>query len=181
LRYEHSVVIIAFWSHARRLWLSFGSLGGFTIMSFFKFTADRIVKRLRWVMVGVIIFDKLNTLFGQPATYWQHPETAEEMNHGVYHFLSGGFPTYLFYSVVSIIVLFLFVSIIPRKIALIVIFVAILNHYLGASTWLCYHWHFGAGGPLIYSIILSVILVWLIFPTPQKASPEKTLSNEPAA
>lgn len=41
---------------------------------------DKVIKRLRWVMVCVIFFDFANTLLGQPGTYWQHPETVNEHN-----------------------------------------------------------------------------------------------------
>jgi hypothetical protein len=150
-------------------------------MRFFKLTTDRIVKRLRWVMVGTILFDDFITILGQPNTYWQHPEAAVEINQGIYHSLSRGLPFYLFYSLVIVLFAFLFVSILPRRIALIAIFTAILNHYFGASTWLCYHWNFGPGGAFIYGIILSVILVLWVFSTASKASPEKPLSHEPDA
>jgi hypothetical protein len=136
-------------------------------MAFLKFTTDKSVKRLRWVMVGATLFDSINTLLGQPATYWQHPNTADEINQGWHYSLSHGLPFYLVDSFVIITLLFLIVSLIPKKVALIVMFTAILNHFFGASFWLCYHWNFGVGGPLIYSIILSMVLVLWVFPTSQ--------------
>jgi len=48
------------------------------IMSLIKFTTDQTVRRLRWVMGGALLFDTLNTLLGQPSTYWQHPAAANE-------------------------------------------------------------------------------------------------------
>jgi hypothetical protein len=146
-------------------------------MAFLKFTTDRAAKRLRWVMVGATIFDKFNTLLGQPATYWQHPNTADEINQSWHYSLSHGLPFYLLDSFGIIVMLFLIVSLIPKKIALIVMLTAILNHFFGASFWLCYHWNFGVGGPLIYGIMLSVVLVLWVFPI----NPEKHLSNEPDA
>ncbi|HXA45659.1 MAG TPA: hypothetical protein VNZ25_09145 [Candidatus Angelobacter sp.] len=146
-------------------------------MAFLKFTADRTVKRLRWVMVGTTLFDQFNTLLGQAANYWQHPNTADEINQSWHYSLSHGLPFYLLDSFVIIVALFLIASLIPKKIALIVMFTAILNHFFGASFWLCYHWNFGVGGPLIYSFILSVVLVLWVFST----NPEKHLCNEPDA
>jgi hypothetical protein len=108
-------------------------------MAFLKFTTDRAAKRLRWVMVGATIFDKFNTLLGQPATYWQHPNTADEINQSWHYSLSHGLPFYLLDSFGIIVMLFLIVSLIPKKIALIVMLTAILNHFFGASFWLCYH------------------------------------------
>ncbi len=47
-------------------------------MSRIKFTTDQTIRRLRWVMAGVLLFDTVNTLLGQSSTYWQHPGTADE-------------------------------------------------------------------------------------------------------
>src|SRR5580658_5927655 len=128
-------------------------------MTFFKPTADRIVRRLRWVMVGAMLFDKLNTLLGQPSSYWQHPATANEGDTFFHFFLSRGLPVYLLFSLVYILVIFFLVSVVPRRIGLVVVFAFILGHFLGASTWLAYHWHFGVTGPIVYGIILSVFIV----------------------
>jgi hypothetical protein len=139
-------------------------------MAFLKFTTDRTVKRLRWVMVGALLFDYFITILGQPNTYWQHPEAAVEINQGIYHSLSRGWPFYCFESLIIIVLMFLIVSILPRRTALFAIFTIILNHFFGASTWLCYHWHFGVGGLLVYGVILSAILVLWVPPMPSKAT-----------
>ena len=139
-------------------------------MAFLKFTTDRTVKRLRWVMVGANLFDTVSTLLGQPSTYWTHPETADELSRAWHHSLSQGWPSYCLDSLIVIVLLFLIVSAIPRRIALFTIFVYTLGHFFGASWWLCYHWQFGTGGIVIYSIILSAILVPLGFPKPPKPS-----------
>ena len=146
-----------------------------------KFTTDKNVRQLRWVMVGAMLFDKSNTLLGQPSAYWSHPYAANEGNSFFRLFLSHGWPTYLLFSVLYISVIFLLVSIIPRRLALVSIFTFILGHYFGASTWLSYRWHFGITGPIIYGIILGFAFVLLAFPTPATNSTEKILSDEPAA
>ena len=65
---------------------------------------DSIVKRLRWVMAGVILFSILNTLAGQPRSFWRDPETAirgdglsahHPTNHTFEFFLSRGRQPYL--------------------------------------------------------------------------------------
>ena len=150
-------------------------------MRFFKFTTDKITKRLRWVMVATYLFDNFVTILGQPNIYWQHPKDAVEMNQGIYHSLSRGLPFFIFYELVLMFLAFAFVSIIPRKVALIIILIVILNHYFGASTWLCYHWGFGNGAAFIYGIILSTMIVLLVFPTPNKTSSEKSSPNKPDA
>ncbi|MGA2028580.1 MAG: hypothetical protein ABSG87_00690 [Verrucomicrobiota bacterium] len=146
-------------------------------MLFPKFTTDRTVKCLRWVMVGAILLDNSSTLIGQPSTYWQHPETANEINPFWYHSLSKGWQIYCLDSLISIVLQFLIVSIIPRRIALFAIFYIILGHFCGASWWLCYHWNFGTRAIFIYSIIFSGVLVLLIFPKLSKA-PDALLPRE---
>jgi hypothetical protein len=148
-------------------WLSFGLLGAFSkFMAFFKSNADKTVKRLRWVMVGAMLFDKLNTLLGQPSAYWQHPDAANEGDTFFRFFLSRGLPVYLLFSLVYIVAIFLLVSVVPRRCGLVIIFAFIFGHFLGASTWLAYYWHFGVVGPIIYGIVLSVLIVFLAFPEP---------------
>jgi hypothetical protein len=137
-------------------------------MAFLKPTADKTVKRLRWVMVGTMLFDKMNTLFGQPSAYWKNPATANEGDAFFRFFLSRGISVYLLFSLVYITVTFLVVSVVPRRPGLILIFSFILGHFLGASTWLAYRWHFGIIGPILFGIILSVLIVLLAFPKPPK-------------
>jgi hypothetical protein len=45
-------------------------------MSIIKLTEDKIIKQLRWVMIGTMLFSMANTLVGQSAIFWHHPETA---------------------------------------------------------------------------------------------------------
>src|SRR6516162_2369225 len=132
-------------------------------MAFFKPTADKAIKRLRWVMVGAMLFDKMNTLLGQPSSYWQSPTTADEGDAFFHFFLSRGLPVYLLFSLVYVVVIFLLVSVLPRTPSLIITFTFILCHFLGASTWLAYRWHLGIAGPIIYGIILSVLIVLSAF------------------
>jgi hypothetical protein len=132
--------------------------------SSFKLTNDKVVQRLRWVMVGVMLFDTLNTILGQPASYWQHPATAEEGDPFFYFFLSHGLFVYLLFSLVYFVSIFLIVSVIPRRTGLMVIFAFILGHFLGAASWPAYRWHFGVLGLIIYGILLSVLIVLAAFP-----------------
>jgi hypothetical protein len=138
-------------------------------MPFFKFTNDKIVKRLRWVMVCVILFDNINTLLGQPSEYWQHPEIANEGNHLTHIFIARGYMSFCLYTLAYVAVAFLLASTLPRKSGLIVILGFIFGHYYGGSTWLAYRWHLGTAGTVIYGIILAAILVLLAFPSPSKS------------
>ena len=137
-------------------------------MSFCKFTTDKIVRRLRWVMLGVILFDNLNTLIGQPDSYWQHPETVQEGNHLTHWFISRGPACFCLYELAYMAAIFILVSIVPRCAALIIIFAFIFGHYYGASTWLAHRWQLGTTGTVIYGIILAAIIVRTAFPPPDK-------------
>lgn len=143
-------------------------------MPFFKFTTDKIVRRLRWVMLGVILFDNINTLAGQPGIYWQHPETVQEGNHLTHFFISRGWMFFCLYEVAYMAGIFLLASIVPRPLALVVMFAFIFGHYYGASTWLADRWHLGTQGTVIYGIILAAIVVWVAFPPPGKTKTESS-------
>ena len=43
-------------------------------------STDLSIKRLRWIMLGAMLFDLLITLAGQPVTYWVDPTAAVEGN-----------------------------------------------------------------------------------------------------
>jgi hypothetical protein len=142
-------------------------------MPFFKFTTNKVVKRLRWFMMGVILFDNINTLFGQSATYWQHPETAQEGNRLTHFFISRGWLSFCLYELADMAVAFLLASLAPRRLALVVILAFIFGHYYGASTWLADRWHLGTQGTVIYAIMLAVIFVLFAFPPKAESDPRK--------
>lgn len=139
-------------------------------MPFIKFTTDRIVKRLRWLMVCVILSDSIITLLGQPGTYWQSPQTAHEDNPFFQQYLIRGYVPFCVSWLVYATFAFLVVSILPRRAALAGIFAYIFAHFYGATTWLMFHWKFGGTGFIIYSIVLGVAIVLLAFPAPSVES-----------
>jgi hypothetical protein len=140
-------------------------------MGFFNFTTDKVVRRLRWLMIAVMFFDMVNTLLFQPKAYWRHPEHALEQNKFFFIFLSRGLAVYLPMSLVYAAAVFWFVSVIPKRLALCVITSFILGHYYGACTWLDGYWRFGITGPVIYGVVLGVIFVLLAFPASQQTRP----------
>ena len=140
-----------------------------------KFTTDRIVRRLRWIMMAVILFDMINTLLGQPGSYWHHPFNVDEGNHLSRFFMTRGYLVFCIYDLAYLTVAFLMASMLPRRVALIVIFAFILGHYFGASTWLNNRWNFGTHGVVIYGIILAMILVRAAFPEESEPSAEGNL------
>ena len=142
-------------------------------MSLVKFTNDPIVKRFRRVMIGVMIFSAVVTLFGQPDSFWRQAETAiradglsidNKTNHTFEFFIGRGWQVYLIANMVYLLGAFLLVSVLPRVAAITVIFSVIFGHYFGASNWLAIRWHLGVQGPLIYSLVLGPVIVFSAFP-----------------
>jgi hypothetical protein len=143
------------------------------LMPLIKFTDEQITRRLRWVMIGVMLFSIVNTLAGQPESFWLHPETAirgdglsiyNETNHTFDFFLGLGWQAYLIASLVYLSGAFLLVSVLPKRAALITIFSFILGHYFGATNWLAVRWHLGINAPSIYGVVLVTIIVFSAFP-----------------
>ncbi len=118
-------------------------------------------------MVAAMSLDMINTLLGQPASYWQHPETVHEGNSFSRLLLLHGWYTYLLFDLVFFSGLLWIVLIIPRKWALICIFYFIFVNFIGASNWFFYQWRMGMETPVAYGILLIVIIVMLAL-TPNK-------------
>ncbi len=135
----------------------------------------KIVKRIRWLMIGAMIFDMLNTILGQPASYWHNPETANEGFPLSHFFIVQGLPIYLLYNLVLFPLYFILVSSLSARMALVLVTGLILSYYFGASTWINNSWHVSAEGPIIYGIILALVFVLLVFPGAEK----KLISHPP--
>ncbi len=142
---------------------------------------DKIIKQLFWVMIGAMVCDTINTLLGQPASYWLHPETVHEANQISRYFLTQGWYAFIFRDLIYFFGIFWLVLILPRRWALICIFYFMLTGFIGASNWFFYQWRMGMETPVIFGIVLSVIIVLLAFPASDKTSTQDLLSNEPAA
>jgi len=127
------------------------------------------IKRLRWIMVGVILVDAINTLLGQPRSYWTRPITADEITPLVHYFAVRGYAVFIGYWLVYAAAAFFIVTLLPRRLALIGVFIFIFPHYHGATTWWVYHWHYGSRAATIYGIILSIILVLAAFPSAKQS------------
>jgi hypothetical protein len=142
------------------------------------FTDDRIAKRLRWVMLGVMLFSMTATLSGQSQEFWTHPDRAirfdglsiyNATNHKFEFFLSYGWEAYVFACFAYFAVAFVFVSVLPRRPALIAIFSFILSHFYGGSNWLAVRWHFGVLGLTLYGLVLAIFVTLAAFPVSKNA------------
>jgi hypothetical protein len=143
--------------------------------------SDRILRRLLWVMVGVILLDMFNTLLGQPTSYWLHPETLNESNMIARFFMTRGWYAYLFMNLIYISVAFLLGSMLPRMWALICVFCFILVGFIGGSNWFFFHWRMGMEAPVIYGILLSAIIVWASFSECEETDTAPSVALDAAA
>lgn len=155
-------------------------LGAIVAFSAFPLPEVAIIKRLRWVAVGAIFLDDINTLIGQPASYWQHPGTVHEGNPLSYFFLSRGYIYFCLYQLVYMAAMFLLISALPKKPALACIFAFTLAGFIGASCWFFYEWRMGMEAPVIFGVILSVAIVWSAFSGNKKISGAFNATLEPA-
>ena len=143
------------------------------------FTHDPIVKRLRWVVLAAMLFSVINTLAGQPESYWHHPETAirgdgmsiaNPTNPTFDFFLGHGWLAYLGASVAYLAAVFFLVSILPRMVALIAAFAVLFGHFFGAANWLIVRWHLGMPAFALYGALLGAALAAAAFPEVGKAA-----------
>jgi hypothetical protein len=122
-------------------------------------TGLQIIKRLRWVIIGVMLIDPIVTLIGEPSSYWLHPQTVHEGNSFWRWFMMRGWSTYVLADLVYCVAAFWLASKLPRFFAALTIFAFTLGHFLGASNWFFYDWRLGMATPVLYGILLSGILV----------------------
>ena len=118
-------------------------------------------------MIAVIAFDFGITMFGQPASYWHNPLTADEGNPVFRWFMFRGVYCYLAFILAYLFGAFALVTLLPTQAAIITGLVFLLSHYFAASTWLSFHFHLGMVGPILYALVLSVALI-LILQQPNK-------------
>jgi hypothetical protein len=142
------------------------------------FTDDVIVKRLRWLMLGVMLFSMIVTLAGQPPEFWSHPESAirfdglsiyDHTNHKFEFFLGHGWEAYVLACAVYFAAVFVLVSVLPKRPALIAIFSFIFAHFYGGSNWLAVRWHTGVLGPNLYLFVPAVLVPLAAFPVAENA------------
>ena len=144
-------------------------------------SADQVIRRVRWVMLGVMLLDMSVTLIGQPSSYWHHPETVREGNSIWHWFMVRGWLDYVLADSVFSLIRFMLVSVLPRIYALFLLFIVILGHFIGVSNWLFYDWRLGIEAPVIYGVGLGSLIVFLSFRRRQKPGQARDKSLEPAA
>jgi hypothetical protein len=145
------------------------------MMSRINFSGDPVMKKLRAVMMGAMLFSVFLTLAGQPASFWANPETAmrgdglgvhNAVNHTLEFLLSDGWQPFLCACLVYLALALVAVSILPRKPALITSLSIIFGHYFATANWLAVGWHLGFNGVAVYGIVLGTAIAWAVSPIP---------------
>lgn len=120
---------------------------------------DLMVRRLRWLMIGVMMMDALLTLIGQPTSYWLHPETVYEGNPFWHWVMQHGWYAYVAVDLIYCAGAFLLASSLPRFFSWICLFLFIFSHFVGGSNWLFYVWRLGMEAPVFYGIVIATLMV----------------------
>jgi hypothetical protein len=128
-------------------------------------TADQMIRRLRWVMIGAMLVDPIVTLIGEPGSYWLNPQTVHEGNGFWRWFMMRGWSDYVLMDLLYCLGAFWLASSLPRFFAVLSIFAFTFGHFIGASNWFFYDWRLGIGTPVLYGIVLSGIIVWTALST----------------
>jgi hypothetical protein len=130
-------------------------------------------------MVAVILVDFVNTLLGQPSTFWAHSDRMNEHNQLIRSIAAHGYWYVIVYMLLHIVAAFLFVSLARGRLALAGLLAFILCHYHGGATWIEWHWGFGNTGFIVYGVVLAAVVALVGFPGECKAARDINASTAP--
>lgn len=134
------------------------------------FADNRRLSRLCWIMALAIATDCVCTLIGQPASYWHNPATVFEANPASKFFLQIGWWAYAAYDLAQITLFRLLALRVPPTAGWAIAFGMMLGGLCGGSNWLFFVWRLGLQAPILYGLILSTSIVWLVFNRKQDVS-----------
>ena len=129
------------------------------------------LRRLCWLMTLTTTVDGAFTLNGQPASYWRDTLTVHEANPLAKFFLETGWWAYAAYIVALIAVPWFLSMRVPRGTGWVIVLGTTLGGLFGGSNWLFYEWRPGLQAPILYSLVLSLMIVWLLLKGNQAAKP----------
>ena len=137
-------------------------------MTFPKFTTDKVVCRLRWVVLLVMLADAAFTLMGQPPDFWHDSRVVNEVNPLVRFFLVRGIFIYALVGCLYAIGSLILASVIPRKIAVTFLFFLFLTHFWGITSWLVYS--IGCSLPLedAFELGIAALIALAVCQTPDR-------------
>ncbi len=140
-------------------------------------TENSALRRLCWVMGLTIAIDGIFTLIGQPASYWQNPAMVHEANPMSKFFLEKGWWAFGAYILAQIAVPWLLALRVAPVTGWALAFGMGLGGFCGGSNWLFYEWRLGLQGPVVYAVLLSIVIVWMVLRHSQGATPDDLSAN----
>ena len=133
--------------------------------------------QLCWLMAVTTAVDGLFTLIGQPGSYWHDPNTVHEANPLSKFFLEKGWWAYAAYNLVEIAgPWFLALRVAPVA-GWAIAFGMALGGLFGGSNWLFYEWRLGLQAPVVYAMLLSLAIVWLVLNRNRGGLPDELSKN----
>jgi hypothetical protein len=125
----------------------------------FKLTTDKIIRRLRWVLLLAILIDGACTLIGQPPDY---PRATEENEPIVGFFLERGYVVFAAAGLLYGVGIIFIISVVPRRIGLIILFTLLLAHFWGATSWLAWKFGYSIRADYIFDLCMAVLITMAI-------------------
>ena len=120
------------------------------------------LSRLCWLMTLTTTVDGAFTLIGQPASYWRETLTVHEANPLAKFFLEIGWWAYAAYIVALIAIPWLVSMRVSRGTGWVIVLGVTLGGLIGGSNWMFYEWRLGLQALILYSMVLSLMIVWLL-------------------
>ena len=114
------------------------------------------------------------TLIAQPSSYWRFPQTAIRFDGLAIHsstnpmfdfFLGHGWPAYLGGVALFAAAVWLMVSLLPKKLAIVAELTVILALCYCGSNWVTVRWNTGTGGAVLYEVAVAILLVNVVLPS----------------
>jgi hypothetical protein len=123
-----------------------------------KLTTDKLVCRLRWMVLVVMLMDAIITLIGQPPSFWKDPGTVNEHDPLVRFFLARGVLAYAIGGLLYICGSLYIASVVPRPFGLAILFYVLLGHFWGATSWMVYGFQFGYVLINLFQVSVAVLI-----------------------
>jgi hypothetical protein len=133
-----------------------------------KFTTDKVIRRLCWIVPFIMLVDAAFTLFGQPSSFWSDSSNTNEIDPVARFFLVRGVLPYIFWVVLRIVLVLFTASITPRKVGLTILFFFLLEHFWGITSWILYYYHWSDWLQNAFELTIAVLIALSISQTTTK-------------
>lgn len=137
-------------------------------------TQSNLVRRLLGTTILMIATNAFLTLIAQPSSYWISPQTAIRFDRLAIHsstnpmfdfFLGHGWPAYLACVALYAAAVWLLVSLLPNRLAIVTELTVILGLCYCGSNWVVVRWNTGTAGASLYVTTVAILLAAAIVPT----------------